>query len=209
MKRNFAMLAAAVTFAALPTFAFAADAIDEVPAAPEAPAYEEPAAGGWAGSYAGVYAGHGWAEHAGVASKGFNGGVFGGYNLQSDSIVYGGEADLGYSASKGAAAGTSVKHGLNGALRARAGVDLGPALVYGAAGVAATRGKLAVGAADDTQTHVGWTAGAGIDAKITGNVIGRIEYRHNDYGKQDYNVGGGASAKLTENEIRIGAGLKF
>lgn len=209
MKRNLAMFVAAVSFAALPTFAFAADAIDEIPAAPEAPAYEAPQSAGWAGAYGGVYLGHGWAKHAGVNSKGFNGGVFGGYNMQSDSIVYGGEADAGYSASDGAAAGTSVKHGMNGALRARAGVDMGPALVYGAAGVAATRGKLAVGAADDTQTHIGWTAGAGVDAQITGNVIGRLEYRHNAYGKETYNVGGGTSAKLSENEIRIGAGLKF
>lgn len=209
MKRNFAMLVAAVSFAALPTFAFAADAIDEIPSAPEAPAYEEPQAGGWSGAYGGVYAGHGWAKHGGVNSKGFNGGVFGGYNMQTDSIVYGGEADAGYSASKGVAGGTAVKHGVNGALRARAGVDMGPAMVYGAAGVAATQGKLGIGAAEDSKTHIGWTAGAGIDAKITGNMIGRIEYRHNAYGKETYNVGGGTTAKLSENEIRIGAGLKF
>lgn len=209
MKRNFAMLAAAVSFAALPTFAFAADAIDEIPAAPEAPAFEEPVAGNWAGAYAGVYAGHGWAKHGGVESKGFNGGAFGGYNMQTDSIVYGAEADAGYSASDGTAAGTSVKHGVNGALRARAGVDLGPALVYGAGGVAATNGKLSNGVTDDSQTHIGWTAGAGVDARITGNVIGRVEYRHNNYGSETYNVGGGTAAKLTENEIRVGAGLKF
>ena len=107
MKRNFAMLAAAVSFAALPTFAFAADAIDEIPAAPEAPACEQPVAGNWAGAYAGVYAGHGWAKHGGVESKGFNGGAFGGYNMQTDSIVYGAEADAGYSASDGTAAGTT------------------------------------------------------------------------------------------------------
>ncbi len=209
MKRNFAMLAAAITFAALPTFAIAADAIDEIPAAPEAPAYEEPAAGGWSGAYGGVYAGHGWAKHGGISSKGFNGGAFGGYNMQSDSIVYGAEADVGYSASDGTAAGTTVKHGLNGALRARAGIDVGPAMVYGAGGVAATRGKLAIGAAEDSQTHIGWTAGAGVDAKITGNIIGRVEYRHNSYGSENYNVGGGTSARLSENEVRVGAGLKF
>ena len=209
MKRNFAMIAAAAAFAALPTFAFAADAIDEIPSAPEAPAYEEPQAAGWAGAYGGVYLGHGWADHGVVDSKGFNGGVFGGYNMQSDSIVYGAEADAGYSMSDGTNGATTAKHGMNGALRARAGVDMGPALIYGAAGVAAARGKLSNGITDDSQTHIGWTAGAGIDAKITGNVIGRVEYRHNAYGSENYNVGGGTSAKLTENEIRIGAGLKF
>lgn len=207
-KSRLAMLAAASAFAVLPSFAFAADAIDEVPSAPEA-TYEEPAAGDWSGAYGGVYAGHGWAKHGDVDSKGFGGGVFGGYNMQSGKIVYGGEVDAGYSGSDGAVAGKSVKHGLNGAARARVGVDTGPALIYGAAGAAAARGTVISGGAEDTQTHLGATVGAGVDAKITGNLIGRVEYRYNYFGKENYSVPGGADQKLTESEIRVGAGIKF
>ena len=208
-KSRMAMLVAASAFAMLPSLAFAADAIDEIPAAPDAPAYEEPVAGDWSGAYAGVYAGHGWAKHGDVKSRGFDGGVFGGYNMQNGKIVYGGEIDAGYSGSDGAITGKSVKHGLNGAARARVGIDTGPALIYGAAGPAVTRGTVVSGGSEDTQTHLGATVGAGVDAKITGNLIGRLEYRYNYFGKENYAVPGGANQKLTENEIRIGAGVKF
>ena len=209
MTTKFALFAAAVSFAALPGLAFAADAIDEVPQAPEAPAYEAPASTGWSGAYGGIYGGYGKGDHAGIDTNGFKGGAYGGYNLQSGQFVYGGEADIGYSGSDGQAGPTVVKNGFNGALRARAGIDLDPVLVYGAAGVAAANGKISNGVQDDTATHIGWTAGAGIEAKVTQNVIGRVEYRHNNYGRENYDVGGGTDAKLSENEIRIGAGLKF
>lgn len=209
MTTKFALFAAAVSFAALPSMAFAADAIDEIPQAPEAPAYEQPVSTGWSGAYAGIYGGYGKGDHGGVDTNGFKGGAYGGYNMQSGQFVYGGEADVGYSGSDGQAGPTVVKNGFNGALRARAGIDLDPVLVYGAGGVAATNGKIANGVDDDTATHIGWTAGAGIEGKITQNVIGRAEYRHNNYGRENYDVGGGTDAKLTENEIRIGAGLKF
>jgi outer membrane immunogenic protein len=214
MKRNFAMLAAAVTFAALPSFAFAADAIDEVPAAPEAPIEEVAAPSGWSGAYAGVSGGYAWGKASAPGttfdSKGFNGGVYGGYNFQQDSIVYGAEADLGYSAAKGDnGAGVAFKSGVNGALRARAGVDFDPVLIYGAGGVAATQGKVTAGGLSDSQTHFGWTAGIGAEAKVTPNVIGRLEFRHNDFGNKTYDVGAPVPAKLTENELRFGVGLKF
>jgi outer membrane immunogenic protein len=212
MKHNFSMLAAAVAFAALPSFAFAADAIDEIPSAPEAP-IEEAAAANWAGAYAGVSGGYSWGTAAvpgpNIKAKGFNGGVYGGYNLQQDNIVYGGEVDLGYSAAKGNNAGAAFKNGVNGAARVRLGADMGPALIYGAGGVAFTNGKVTAGGASDTKTHIGWTAGVGAEAKVTSNLIGRLEYRHNRFGSKTYAVGGGTPAKLSENEIRVGLGVKF
>lgn len=214
MTTKFAMLAAAVSFAALPSFAFAADAIDEIPQAPEAPIEAVAVPSGWSGAYAGISGGYAWGTASAPGTEfdanGFNGGVYGGYNLQSDSIVYGGELDAGYSAAKGDnGAGVAFKNGFNGALRARAGVDLDPILIYGAAGIAATQGKVSAGGIEDKQTHIGWTAGAGIEGKVTQNIIARAEFRHNNFGAETYAIGGGTDASLTENEIRIGAGLKF
>lgn len=213
MKRNFTMLAAAVAFAALPTFSFAADAIDEIPSAPEAPLEQAAAVSNWSGAYAGVSAGYGWGKAKtpgnNIATKGFNGGVYGGYNFQQDTIVYGGEVDLGYSGAKGTNAGVAVKNGINGAARARLGADLGPAMIYGAGGLAFTNAKVTSGAASDTKTHIGWTAGVGAEAKVTENMIGRVEFRHNGFGSKTYAVGAGTPAKLSENEIRVGLGVKF
>jgi outer membrane immunogenic protein len=72
-----------------------------------------------------------------------------------------------------------------------------------------TNGKVTAGGVSDKKTHVGWTAGLGAEAKVTENVIGRLEFRHNDYGKKTYAIGAGTPAKLTENEIRVGLGVKF
>jgi outer membrane immunogenic protein len=213
MKRQFTMLAAAITFAALPTFAFAADTIDEIPSAPEAPIEEAAPVSNWSGAYAGVSGGYAWGKATApgnkFSTKGLYGGVYGGYNLQQDGIVYGGEVDLGYSAAKGSNAGVAFKNGINGAARARLGVDAGPALIYGAGGVAFTKGKVTAGGVSDTKTHVGWTAGVGAEAKVTEAIIGRLEFRHNSYGSKTYAIGAGTPAKLSENEIRIGLGMKF
>ena len=213
MKRNFTMLAAAVAFAALPSFAFAADVIDENPSAPEAPIEEAAPVSNWSGAYAGVSAGYAWGKASApgnrFSTKGVNGGVYGGYNWQQDTIVYGGEVDMGYSGDKGSNAGVAFKNGVNGAARARLGADFGPAMIYGAGGVAFTNGKVTAGAVSDTKTHIGWTAGVGAEAKVTGNLIGRLEFRHNNYGTKTYAIGAGTPAKLTENEIRVGLGVKF
>ncbi len=213
MKHTLAHFAATAAFILLPYTAIAADVVDEIPSAPEAPMQQSVAPSGWAGAYAGASVGYGSGKNRNAAAsfntKGFNGGAFGGYNLQSGQIVYGGEADLGYSAAKGSTAVASGKEGVNGALRARLGYDLDPVLLYAAGGVATTKGRLTVGALSDTQTHVGWTVGVGADAKITDNMFGRVEFRHNDFGTQNYNIGAGTKAKLTDNEVRLGVGVKF
>ncbi|TIV95672.1 MAG: porin family protein, partial [Mesorhizobium sp.] len=103
MKTNlkFAPLAAALGLFAFAGTAFAADVVSEEPPAP-APVAELPVAS-WAGPYAGISLGYGFSGHAdardagvNVKTKGFIGGVFGGYQWQQDNFVYGAEADLGY-----------------------------------------------------------------------------------------------------------------
>ena len=74
-----------------------------------------PAAGGnWAGAYAGGTASwqRGDFQQQGRAkANGFGGGVYGGYNMQSGQIVYGGEADLNYSGVDSKHAGRSAQQG--------------------------------------------------------------------------------------------------
>src|ERR1043165_2984512 len=113
MKTNlkFAPLAAALGLFALGGPAFAADVVSEEPPAP-APVAELPVAS-WAGPYAGINLGYGFGGHVkapGVdaKTKGFIGGVFGGYNWQQENFVYGAEADLGYNGTKGSDNGLSA-----------------------------------------------------------------------------------------------------
>ncbi|MCO4319729.1 porin family protein [Phyllobacterium sp. 21LDTY02-6] len=191
----------------------AADAVVEQAPAPEALPMEQPS--GWDGAYVGVYGGYNWSKNKTDEGKldadGFGGGAYGGYNMQNGQFVYGAEADLGYANAKESNFGYTAKQGLNGSVRARAGVALDPVLLYGTGGLAVTENKLSTDTGSDSNTHVGWTVGAGAEAKITQNVVGRVEYRYSDYGKKDYDLGGAdeVSNKLTTNEVRLGVGYKF
>ena len=128
---KFAPIAVALGLFALSGTAFAADVVSEEPPAP-APIAELPVAS-WAGPYAGVSVGYGFSGHAKVhdggpdiKTKGFIGGVFGGYQWQQENFVYGAEADLGYNGVKGDSGGVNSKGGFEGSLRARLGYAVTP-----------------------------------------------------------------------------------
>ncbi|MBZ9989315.1 porin family protein [Mesorhizobium sp. BH1-1-5] len=215
MKTNlkFAPLAAALGLFAFAGTAFAADVVSEEPPAP-APVAELPVAS-WAGPYAGINLGYGFGGHVkapGVdaKTKGFIGGVFGGYNWQQDNFVYGAEADLGYNGTKGSDNGLSAKTGIEGSLRARLGYAVTPEiLLYGTGGLAAKNQKIddSVSGVNDSKAMLGWTAGAGTDIKITDNVFGRVEYRYTDYGSK--NFGDTGKVKSSDNRVTFGVGMKF
>ncbi|MBP0500691.1 porin family protein, partial [Mycobacterium tuberculosis] len=84
----------------------------------------------------------------------------------------------GYSGAKENNFGYKAKQGVEGSIRARAGIALDPVLLYGTGGVAITDSKLSGPLGSESKTHVGWTAGAGAEAKITQNIVGRVEYRY-------------------------------
>ncbi|TGS57763.1 porin family protein, partial [Mesorhizobium sp. M1D.F.Ca.ET.183.01.1.1] len=157
----------------------------------------------WAGPYVGLSAGYGFSGHADardvgidVGTKGFVGGVFGGYQWQQENFVYGAEADLGYNGVKGSEGGITAKGGLEGSLRARLGYSVTPEiLLYGTGGLAAKNQKIETAAGSDSNAMLGWTAGVGTDIKITDNVFGRVEYRYSDYGDKDFDNVGNVKSK--------------
>ena len=51
-------------------------------------------AANWQGAYLGVHVGGGWGSMGSLDTSGFVGGVQGGYNLQYDRVVLGGELDF-------------------------------------------------------------------------------------------------------------------
>lgn len=196
--------------------AFAADAIaTEEPPAPM-PIAELPVAS-WAGPYAGINLGYGFAGHTkasdvgtNVKTDGFLGGAFAGYNWQQENFVYGIEGDLGYNGEKGTENGYKSRSGLEGSLRARLGYAVSPdILLYGTAGGAGKNQKINDEIAGTSQSKgmFGWTAGAGADIKLTDNVFGRVEYRYTDFGSATFdNIG---KVKSTDNRIMFGVGMKF
>lgn len=214
LSRPLAALSLVALFGAVP--AYAADVVSEEPPAPAAP-LEEPPLNTWSGPYAGVSLGYGFSgtttpATGDVDTKGFVGDAFAGYNFQNNMFVYGLEGDVGYGNIKGDnAAGTETKSGLEGSLRARMGVAVtDDVLIYGTAGGAAQRLTVNDPIGEDSQTMLGWTAGGGVDVKLTEQVFGRVEYRYTDFGSKDFNTGSGIqSIDSKENRVSFGIGMKF
>jgi outer membrane immunogenic protein len=213
-----AKLAGGVAIAALAgNAALAADAIEAPPQPPVAAQVEYVPAASWSGIYIGGFGGYNWGNFDSSAgdidANGWSGGAFAGYNMQSGSMVYGVEGDVGYSGVDGALGGTTVnaKQTAFGSVRARIGYAFDPVLIYGTGGLAITGAEVTDGTVSDTNTHLGWTVGAGADALITENVFGRLEYRYSDYASKDYTLSGPStvSSGFSAHSVNAGIGLKF
>lgn len=195
----------------------AADVVYEEPPAPAAP-METPPIATWAGPYAGVTLGYGFGGTVTGATGGaINGatgwmfGGFGGFNWQSGAFVYGLEGDVGYNGINGGNGTTYFRNGLEGSLRARLGYAASDNfLLYATAGAAGTQQQIFDAAGAASGAAWGWTAGAGVDAKLTEAVFGRLEYRYTDPGAITLNTGSGAQTINSSNHrVTVGLGVKF
>ena len=119
----------------------------------------------------------------------------------------GAEGDIGYNWEDGSNAGMSSNPGVEGSLRARLGYVVSPdILLYATAGGAGRDLEVTGGGIDDSNTMLGWTAGAGADFMVTEQIFGRVEYRYTDFGSDDFS---GASVDNKSNRVTFGLGVKF
>ncbi|WP_295814504.1 outer membrane protein [uncultured Nitratireductor sp.] len=196
----------------------AADLVRQEPIAETPMAIDTPIKD-WVGGYAGVTAAAG---RSGLNEEkwnffkpdGFAASGFAGYNFQNGVLVYGAEGDLGYNGLKGNDRGVALKGGVEGSLRARLGYAVTDnLLLYTTAGLAAGRVELSEGGKSDTNTMLGWTAGAGADAMLTDRVFARAEYRFTQYGDfaaKTFDLGSGsATPTWGSHRVGIGFGVKF
>lgn len=161
---------------------------------------------------------------------GFIGGVHGGYNWQMDQFVFGVEGDIDYANLKGDAnysylggdvtGNLEMKSEWQASARLRAGYAFDNFLVYATGGVAFADGKLSSSGysyitdsnfgSDDTNTHVGWTIGAGAEYAFTPNWIARAELRYTDFGSKTYQLyEGPVDASWTQTAVTVGLSYKF
>ena len=172
----------------------------------------------WTGFHLGALLGWTWADadtdaiEGDVEAEGVDGGVYAGFDYQMGSFVLGAEGDLIVSGVDGEEGPLSLDQGLNGSLRARAGVALDRFLLYGTGGAALTEVELGRGGAGDDPTLWGWTVGAGAETMITDNITARVEYRYTDYEDETFSVGGppaSVESDLSTHSVRAGVGVKF
>jgi outer membrane immunogenic protein len=65
----------------------------------------------------------------------------------------------------------------------------------------------------DSNSHTGWTIGAGVEYALTNNWSLRGEYRYHDFGTKNYAIpspgGQGTDVHLTASTATIGLNYKF
>ncbi|WP_336799677.1 outer membrane protein [Kaistia sp. MMO-174] len=166
---------------------------------------------------------------------GFVGGVHAGYNWQANQFVFGVEGDVDYTNIKGSEGyagyvpdfrndyveGTlQLKSEWQASARLRAGYAVDNFLIYATGGIAFADGKLSSNgyaynadanfSSSDSNTHVGWTIGAGAEYAFTPNWIGRAELRYTDFGSKTYELlEGPVDASWTQTAVTVGLSYKF
>jgi outer membrane immunogenic protein len=169
----------------------------------------------WTGFYLGALLGWTWGnagtdEEGDIEGDGIDGGVYAGGNWQFGQFVLGAEGDLLLSGAEGSEDDVEFDQGVNGSLRARAGIALDRFLLYGTGGVAATELELSDDDSDDSNTLWGWTVGAGAEALVLDNVTARVEYRYSDYQDKEFRLDSGeGDSDFSTNSVRAGVGVKF
>jgi outer membrane immunogenic protein len=171
----------------------------------------------WTGFYAGLHGGYGWgdSEIAGLPfnTDGWFGGVQAGYNWQfSPNWVFGVEADIAYSNIDGANVLGPAAGELRyfGTLRARFGYTWDRSLLYVTGGGAYGEQRIGVPGGTDSQTHFGYTLGAGYEWAFAPNWSAKIEYLFTDLNSENYNPGGvTVPAALDFSTVKLGVNYRF
>ena len=163
----------------------------------------------WVGPYLGVNLGYEWAgaTHTSADPNGFAGGIQGGYNWQIGQFVLGFETDLQASAADDTFANWKFYNPWFGTLRGRGGYAMNNVLLYATLGMAYGGGKVQMGGFSDTNTHLGWTAGAGIEVGLTQNWSAKAEYLYVDLADQQYVFFGDTGFRA--NILRLGVNYRF
>ncbi|MCK0196697.1 porin family protein [Ancylobacter sp. 6x-1] len=171
----------------------------------------------WTGFYLGANAGYAW----GSGNKGLNeldvdpsgwlaGGQVG-FNYQfGNNVVLGAEADLQGSDINDSNGfyGVSSKLDYFGTVRARLGYAFDNVMPYVTGGFAYGHNKIDYLGWDESKTHTGWTAGAGVEYAFNNNWTAKIEYLYVDLGDEYYsNID--AKAGINSNIVRAGINYKF
>lgn len=182
----------------------------------------------WTGLYFGINAGGGWGDSRWSNSAGttgdfdVSGGLVGGtlgYNWQSGPAVFGIEGDLAWSNIDGStsngicATGCKTENSWLGTTRGRLGYAVDRMMPFVTAGAAFGDIKARrTGFAGDSDTKVGWTAGAGLEVALPNNWTGKAEYLYADLGDiscSTANCGGAGPTKVEFNAHILRGGLNY
>jgi opacity protein-like surface antigen len=211
MNRLAVTLLAGIAAFGVASVTYAADLIIDTP---NEPGIVE-ASGDWDGVYIGVFGGYAAGSATSPVDFDLNGwlvGVNAGANFTlTDGIVAGIVGDIAWSGITDdevfvPPGGFDVNWA--GSVRGRIGFDGGAFLPYVTAGLAFANATLTAGNGVEvgTNTHIGWTAGVGVEFKATDDLSVDLAYRYSDYGAQAYGV---SDFEFTTHQVTAGLNWHF
>lgn len=178
--------------------------------------------GNWDGAYIGAFAGFGWGTLSDETDtplltddldvNGWKVGIAAGADFTvSEAIVAGIVADIAWDNASGEDTALGVTYDVNwsGSVRGRLGFDGGAFLPYVTAGLAFANATADYSGDEDTQTHIGWTAGAGVEFAVADNVSLDLQYRFTDYGTKTYAIVPDTDLSLTSHAVTAGVNFRF
>jgi outer membrane immunogenic protein len=164
----------------------------------------------WSGAYAGINLGYLWGtvDNLRLTPHGAAGGAQAGYSWQTGQVVVGGEADIQASGAQDTFAPYKFSNPWFGTVRGRGGYALENLLVYATAGLAYGGGRLQIAGLSDAKTHLGFTAGGGIEVGWAPMWSARAEYLFIGLSDKTY-VLSGISSGIDSHLVRFGLNRRF
>jgi outer membrane immunogenic protein len=207
-RASFGFLAFAAALIATP--AAAADLYGRRPG----PAYAAAPFSGynWNGVYVGANLGYQWGKVTNWGPSTEPSGVMGGgqigANWQFGTWVLGLEADIQGSGASDTFAGYKFSNPWFGTVRGRGGYAMNNVLLYVTGGLAYGGGTVDFGLNSESQTHFGWTIGAGVEVGLTQNWSAKAEYLYVRLEDRGY-VLTGVNNGFQSNVFRLGVNYRF
>mgnify|MGYP000902040924 CR=1 FL=1 len=169
------------------------------------------------GPYAGLTVGYSTsqigADGLDIGQEGANVAGLAGFTFRAAGLVWGAEGDLGWNgvSSSFTDGNTTLKASgrLTGTARGRAGVALGPALLYGTAGVAFRETSIEVNGTTGSDWLVGYVAGGGVEIQMTNTVQVRLEALRYGFPDSKISVDNIGTARFDQTDTVVRAGLTF
>jgi outer membrane immunogenic protein len=164
----------------------------------------------WIGPYVGANLGYQWGSlsNSGAKPSGIAGGFQGGYNWQFGQFVTGWEADIQLSDANDVFANYKFSNPWFGTARGRGGFAVNNLLFYGTLGLAFGDGHVDLGGVSESNPHVGWTTGVGLEVGVTPSWSIKAEYLYVDLFSHNYALTQ-TSNGLSSNLVRFGTNYHF
>jgi outer membrane immunogenic protein len=165
----------------------------------------------WVGPYVGATLGYEWGsiENNPTRPNGVAGGFEAGFNWQNGNFIYGGEADISFSAANDTFAPWQFSNPWFGTARGRVGIAANSVLLFGTAGLA--YGELtgtSSGNPSESRASLGWVVGLGAEVSFAQHWSAKAEWLYFNLDDRRFSVTA-ANNGLAANLIRLGLNYHF